>query len=72
MPAVDHILDFIPHYTLANLKIKSSVRRNNIDLKVGLKRSKEPLLGQYSNSREGNTVLLILPETVEKASEGDL
>lgn len=45
------------------------MRGNNIELKVGLERSKEPLLGQHSNSGEGNTVFLILPDIVEKASE---
>lgn len=70
MPAVYHVLDFIPHYALASLKIKTSVRGNNIELKVGLERSKEPLWGQHSNRGEGNTVFLILPDNVEKVSEG--
>lgn len=70
MAAVRLVLGFIPLYTLSSLEIKSSVRRNNIELKAGLERSKKPLLGQHSDSKEGNRVFLILPDTVEKASEG--
>lgn len=70
MPAVYHVLDLILRLARVQWGIKSSVRGNNTELKVGLGRSKEPLLGQHSNSREGNTVFLILPDIVEKASEG--
>lgn len=41
-----------------------------MQLKEGLERSKEPLLGQHSNSRKGNMLFSILLGTVEKASEG--
>jgi len=46
------------------------VRGNNIQLKEGLERSKEPLLGQHSNGRKGNLVFVTVPDIVEKASEG--